>query len=77
MHSLTLNIDDSVYSQFLSLIKQFKKDEVNIVEDKTQENFVVSSADDVQKRIADAEKNNNFTSHDNFWSNIDNKLQDL
>ena len=74
MHSLKLDIDNSVYSQFLSFVKQFKKDEVNIIEDRVQEDFVVSSVEDVKKKIADAEKNNNFTSHENFWSDIDKKI---
>ena len=77
MHSLRLDIDNSVYSQFLSFVKQFKKDEVNIIEDKVQEDFVISSVEDVQKRIANTEKNDNFTSHEDFWSDIDNKVKDL
>jgi len=77
MHSLRLDIDNSVYSQFLSFVKQFKKDEVNIVEDKEREDFIVSSIEDVQKRVADAEKNNNFSSHEDFWSDIDSKTKDL
>ena len=77
MHSLRLDIDNSVYSQFLSFVKQFKKDEVSIVEDKVRENFVASSVEDVKRRVANAEENNNFSSHDDFWSDIDNKTQDL
>ncbi|PHQ64918.1 MAG: hypothetical protein COB99_06920 [Sulfurimonas sp.] len=77
MHSLRLDIDNSVYSQFLSFVKQFKKDEVSIVEDKVREDFILSSLEDVQKRITDAEKNNNFSSHEDFWSEIDSKTQDL
>ncbi|MFT7003723.1 MAG: hypothetical protein ACJAWW_001075 [Sulfurimonas sp.] len=77
MHSLRLDIDSSVYSQFLSFVKQFKKDEVSIVEDRVREDFVVSSVEDVQKRVADAEHNDDFSSHEDFWSNIDKKVQDL
>ena len=77
MHSLRLDIDNSVYLQFLSFVKQFKKDEVSIIEDKIREDFLVSSVEDVQKRVADAEKNDNFTSHEDFWSDIDKKTQDL
>ncbi len=77
MHSLRLDIDNSVYSQFLSFVKQFKKDEVSIVEDEVREDFVASSIEDIQKRVADAEKNNNFSSHEDFWSDIDSKTKDL
>ena len=77
MHSLRLDIDNSVYSQFLSFVKQFKKDEVSIIEDKIREDFVVSSVEDVQKRVADAEQNDNFSSHEDFWSDVDKKVQDL
>src|SRR3989338_8910186 len=34
MHSLRLDIDNSVYSQFLSFVKQFKQSEVSIIKDK-------------------------------------------
>lgn len=77
MHSLRLDIDNSVYSQFLSFVKQFKQSEVSIVEDKIQEDFVASSVEDVQKRVANAEQNDNFISHEEFWSDIDKKIQDL
>lgn len=77
MHSLRLDIDNSVYSQFLSFVEQFKKDEVSIVEDKVREDFLVSSVEDVQKRVASAEKNGSFTSHEDFWSDIDKKVKDL
>jgi len=77
MHSLRLDIDNSVYTQFLSFVQQFKKDEVNIIEDKVTEDFITSSVEDVQKRVADAEKNNNFSSHEDFWSDIDSKTKDL
>ncbi|OHD98023.1 MAG: hypothetical protein A3E21_02355 [Sulfurimonas sp. RIFCSPHIGHO2_12_FULL_36_9] len=77
MHSLRLDIDNSVYSQFLSFVKQFKQSEVSIIEDKVREDFVVSSVEDVQKRVANAEQNNNFTSHEEFWFDIDKKIKDL
>lgn len=77
MHSLRLDIDNSVYSQFLSFVKQFKQSEVSIVEDKVREDFVASSVEDVQKKVANAEQNNNFTSHEEFWSDIDKKIKDL
>ena len=49
----------------------------NIVEDKVKENFIASSVEYVQKRVAKAEENNNFTSHEEFWSKIDNKTKNL
>ncbi|MGE4457288.1 MAG: hypothetical protein AB7E13_10140 [Arcobacteraceae bacterium] len=77
MHSLRLDVDNSVYSQFLSFVKQFKQDEVSIIEDRVREDFLVSSVEEVQKRVADAEQNGNFTSHEEFWSEIDKKVKDL
>ena len=77
MHSLRLDVDNSVYAQFLSFVKQFKQDEVSIVEDRVREDFLVSSVEEVQKRVADAEQNGNFTSHEEFWSEIDKKVKDL
>ncbi|MFT5661724.1 MAG: hypothetical protein ACI9TV_002371 [Sulfurimonas sp.] len=66
MYSLRLDIDNSVDSRFSSFVEQFKK-----------EDFLVSSVKDVQKRVADAEKNENFSSDEDFWSNIDKKVKGL
>ena len=48
---------------------------LNSDEDKIRESFIASSVEDVQKRVAEAENNNNFLSHEDFWSDIDNKLK--
>ena len=75
MHSLKLNIDDSVYTQFLSFVNKFKDNEVSVIEDKVREDFVVSSVDEVRKRVLSAESNAEYTSSDDFWSDIDKKIE--
>jgi hypothetical protein len=49
----------------------------NTVNDNNKKKFISASLEDVQKRIRDAEENNNFSSHKNFWSKIDKKIQNL
>lgn len=39
--------------------------------------FVVFSVKEVQNRVANAEHNSNFTSHEEFWSDIDRKVQNF
>jgi len=77
MHSLRLEVDNSVYSQFLSLLDQFKKNEITIVENTIKEDFIVSSLDEVSSRVARAEKNAIYISHDKFWSDIDKKMENI
>ena len=75
MHTVKLNIDDSIYTQFLSFINQFQSNEVSIIENNVKEDFIVTSAHDVRERILKAELNANYISEDMFWDNIDNKIK--
>ena len=75
MHAIKLNVDDSIYTQFLSYIQQFNNSEVMVLEDTVKESFIVSSTDEVKKRVLKAEASANYSSEDEFWSNIDKKLE--
>lgn len=75
MHTIKLKVTDTVYSQVLSFISQFSSSELSLIEDKAEESFIVSSTDEVQKRVLKAEQNANFIPADTFWLEIDKKIE--
>jgi hypothetical protein len=77
MHSIRLNVDDSVYSQFLSFVNQFNTNELTLVEDTKKESFIVSSEEEVRNRVQKAEANADYIAHDTFWSDIDKQIKDI
>ena len=77
MHTMKLQVNESIYSQVLSFINQFKTNELNLVEDTKQEDYIVLSVEEVQKRVLHAETNGNYISADEFFSNMDKKIEAL
>ena len=55
MHTMKLQVNESVYSQVLSFINKFQATELNVVEDTKQEDYIVSSVEEVQRRVSKAE----------------------
>ena len=51
MHTLKLEVNESIYSQVLSFINQFQNSEISIVEDEVKNDFMVSSIDEVRRRV--------------------------
>jgi len=70
---MKLEVNESIYSQVLSFINQFPKNEVSIIEDTQQQDYIVSFADEVQKRVFSAESNGNYIPVDDFFSDMDKK----
>ena len=64
MHTMKLQVNESIYSQVLSFINKFQTNELNLVEE-------------VQRRISKAESNANYISVDNFFSDMDKKIEAL
>ena len=77
MHTMKLQVNESIYSQVLSFINQFQTNELSLVEDTTQEDYVVSSVEEVQRRVLKAEENANYISADKFFSDMDKKIEAL
>ena len=77
MHTMKLEVNESIYSQVLSFINQFQTNEVNIVEDTQQLDYIVSSIEEVQKRVLNAESNGNYIPVDDFFSDMDKKIEAL
>ncbi|MFA5454535.1 MAG: hypothetical protein WC272_04350 [Sulfurimonas sp.] len=59
----------------MSFINQFSSSELSLIEDKAEESFIISSIDEVQKRVLKAEQTANFIDADTFWLEIDKKIE--
>ena len=77
MHTLKLEVNESIYSQVLSFINQFQNSEISIVEDEVKNDFMVSSIDEVRRRVMSAESNGNYIDSHTFWSDVDKKIEAL
>ena len=77
MHTMKLQVNESIYSQVLSFINKFQTNELNLVEDTKQEDYIVSSVEEVQKRVLNAEANGNYIPADKFFSDMDKKIEAL
>ncbi|MDF1874627.1 hypothetical protein JHD48_02635 [Sulfurimonas sp. SAG-AH-194-I05] len=74
MHIIKLQVNESIYSQVLSFINQFQTNELSLIEDKKEDDYVVSSVEEVQKRVFQVEQNANYVSVDTFFSDMDKKI---
>ncbi|MCX6077860.1 MAG: hypothetical protein NTW78_13370 [Campylobacterales bacterium] len=77
MHTLKLQVNESIYSQVLSFINKFQSNEISLIEDTQQEDYIVSSIEEVQRRVLKAESNANYISADKFWTDMDKKIEAL
>jgi len=77
MHTLKLQVNESIYTQVLSFIDQFKTSELSLVEDTKQEDYIISSTEEVQKRVLSAENSKNYISVDKFFSHMDKKIENI
>jgi hypothetical protein len=71
---MKLQVNESIYSQVLSFINQFKTNEIHLLEDKQQEDYVISSIEEVQRRVLNAESSDDYISVDKFFSDMDKKI---
>jgi hypothetical protein len=72
---MKLQVNESIYSQVLSFINQFQTTELNLVEDTKQEDYIVSSVEEVQRRVSQAEANANYVSVDKFFTDMDKRIE--
>ena len=77
MHTLTLQLNDSVYDKLLSYLQQFQKEDIKILEDRERKEYELSSKEEVRTRVLQAEKNGNYISVDEFFAQIDKKIEEL
>lgn len=54
MHTITLNIDNSIYDNFKSLLEMLPKDKITVEEDNDFPEALLLSQEEAKKRVADA-----------------------
>ncbi|RXJ69508.1 hypothetical protein CRV08_02050 [Halarcobacter ebronensis] len=78
MHTIKLNIPDTIYPEIMSLLKNYPN--ASIVEDNVKPDFIVSSMDEAQKRIEIAResvKKGECIEEKEFWEEMDNHISKL
>ena len=77
MHTLTLQLNDSVYDKLLSYLQQFQKEDIKILEDRERKEYELFSREEVQTRVLKAEKDADYISISEFFAQIDKKIEEL
>jgi len=79
MHTLTVNIQDSVFEEFLNFVSK-RKDTIEIAKDKNLESdsYFYERQKQLQQDIDDIDSGKvEMISHENFWDDIDSFTQSL
>jgi hypothetical protein len=79
MHTVQLNIHDSVYDSFLNYVGKFKNNEVKIIEEKREltlaEKRLLANREYIRKEIEDMDSGKaEFISQEEFEKNMDDIL---
>ena len=61
MQTVTLNIEDGFYNHFMELLNNISKDKVEVVDTAFPSELVVSSIDEVRRRVYEAENSEGMT----------------
>ena len=72
MHTLQLKIDDSIFDKFMGLLDILPKEKISVVEEQ-----VVTSKEEVQKRVYAAESNASYVAEEQFWDEIDKNIEKM
>lgn len=74
MQTVTLKIDDNFYEHFMALIHSLPKKQVKVVEHSMPEHIIVSSTEEVKKRVYESEKSHSF-SEEEYQNEMKNFLK--
>jgi len=74
MHTVTLKIDDNFYEHFMALVHSIPKKHVKVVEHSVPERIIVSSIEEVKKRVYESEKSPSF-SEEEYQNEMKNFLK--
>lgn len=61
MQTVTLNIEDEFYNHFMELLKNISTDKIEVVDIAFPNELVVSSVDEVRRRVYEAESSEGMT----------------
>ena len=79
MHTLTVNIQDSVFQEFLNFVSK-KKGTIEITNDKNLEldSYFYERQNQLHQDLEEVESGKaEMISHDDLWSNINNHLKSM
>lgn len=70
---IQLEINEQKADFFLEYLRSLKEGIVEkmVITDAVDKSFVVSSIDEIQSRVENAEKNADYQEHDLFWNEMD------
>ena len=77
MQTIRLDIDDSIFEKFMGMLDMLPKNKISIASETQKEHFMVSSVREVKEKILKAENSANYLSCDDFWTNIDKKIENI
>lgn len=61
MQTVTLKINDTFYEHFMAIVDSLPKKQVKVVERSIPESLLISSIEEVKKRVYESEQSRNFT----------------
>ncbi len=61
MQTVTLKINDTLYEHFMAIVDSLPKKQVKVVERSIPESLLISSIEEVKKRVYASEQSRNFT----------------
>jgi len=78
MHTIKLNVPDTIYPEIMTLLKNYPN--ASIIEDSVKPDFIVSNMDEVKKRIETARESiqkGEYIEEKQFWEEIDEHIAKL
>ncbi len=61
MQTVTLKINDNFYEHFMALVDSLPKKQVKVIQRSLPEHIVISSVEEVKKRVYTSEKSRSFS----------------
>ncbi|MEA1917347.1 MAG: hypothetical protein U9N42_07430 [Campylobacterota bacterium] len=71
------NFFNNSKDEIIKVLRYIADNNVSFEKDLSKKDFTVSTIEDVQNRVSNAENSNKYTSHDKFWNDLDNKIEAL
>lgn len=81
MHTINLKVEDDFFPHLKAILDSFVKDKkVRIIENELPANVIVSSVEEVHRRVSEAEKriaNGEYYTEEEFWEQVETHLGKL
>jgi hypothetical protein len=75
MHTIKINISDTLYTDVIAFLHKLPQSELTIEE--VEQPFLVNSIAEAKSRIAKAEANSSYMTHDEVNKSIDSFIKSL